>query len=77
MFQPAAVTILSGTPVTWYYSSGSHTVNVDDGTGASICADYDFTSSAAGTQVVETFSTPGLYNFHCDVHSDCGSSPLP
>jgi plastocyanin len=77
VFQPAAVTILSGTAVTWYLSSGSHTVNVDDGTGTSTCADFDFTSSAPGTQVVETFSTSGLYNFHCDVHSVCGSNPLP
>ena len=74
VFQPSAVTILSGTAVTWYYSSGPHTVNVDDGTGSNTCADFDFTSSAPGTQVVENFSTPGLYPFHCDVHSTCPSS---
>ncbi|HVM31535.1 MAG TPA: hypothetical protein VMU88_00230 [bacterium] len=74
VFQPGAVTILAGTPVTWYYENGVHTVNVDDGTGTGSCADYDFTSSAPGTQVVETFNQAGRFNVHCDIHSTCGGS---
>jgi plastocyanin len=73
-FAPSAVTILHGTPVTWYYASGFHTVDVDDGTGTSTCADYNFESSAPGTMVVENFSTAGRYVYHCDVHSTCGGT---
>src|ERR1700679_1949422 len=71
VFNPTAVTITQGQSVEWIYSSGFHTVNVDNGTGTGTCSDYNFEGVAAGTEFTQVFSVGGTFPFHCDVHSSC------
>jgi modification target Cys-rich repeat protein len=73
VFAPTAVTITHGDSVVFYYNSGFHTADVDDGTNTGTCADYNFESVAAGTAVTQVFSTAGTFPYHCDIHGSCTS----
>lgn len=62
-FSPATVTIDAGQPVCWNWSGTSiaHNVKADDGS---------FSSGQPDTRGVfqRTFTTPGTYGYHCQVH---------
>jgi plastocyanin len=61
-FNPATLTIPTGTTVTWISRDNEpHTVTSSEGVFASpgLDADEAFTY---------TFSTPGTYNYHCKLH---------
>ena len=66
-FKPSAVTILSGSTVTWDSSFRVfHTFDNDDGASNCVTDYYSY-------PITITFNNPGQYNFHCDYHSSCGA----
>jgi plastocyanin len=74
VFAPTAVTITHATAVVFYYDSGFHTADVDNGQNTGTCADYTiFEGAAAGTAVTQVFSTAGTFPYHCDIHGSCSS----
>ncbi len=61
-FDPAALTIPTGTTVTWTNNdTASHTVTGDDGSWGS-------NSLAKGDTFSFTFTTAGTFSYHCGVH---------
>jgi plastocyanin len=63
MFTPKTLTVRVGTTVTWKFDdSTQHTVTADDNS---------FTSSALGSgqTYTHTFTTAGMVNYHCSIHS--------
>jgi plastocyanin len=73
-FAPTSVTITHGNSVVFYYNSGFHTVDVDNGQNTGTCADYNFESSTLGDSVTQIFTTAGTFPVHCDIHSSCTGS---
>jgi plastocyanin len=74
-FSPASVTVAPGTTVTWTNMSASgsdHTTTSDSQTGAEHW-DSGLTNKnpASGLQATfsHTFTTPGTYTYHCNVHT--------
>jgi plastocyanin len=66
-FSPATVTIDAGQPVCWTWTTTEvHNVRADDGSFGS------GEPTARGT-FQKTFTTPGTYGFHCQVHGTPGS----
>jgi plastocyanin len=64
-FQPAAVTVLAGEPVTWTNGSGrDHTVTSDTG------AELDSGNVGPGEAYGHVFDAPGTYAYHCEIHPD-------
>jgi plastocyanin len=63
-FSPASMTIKAGTTVTWTNKTGApHTVTSDSGDPAS------FNGSVGGGATFSfTFTTPGTYQYHCNIH---------
>ena len=71
-FEPASITVLAGTTVTWHWPVGSlqHNVVGDNGTtpdGSGALADGEHTYSF-------TFSTLGTYRFYCANHGGVNGS---
>lgn len=65
-FDPETITITVGTTVVWENVEGIHNVDADDdsfGSGMPENAPWTYT---------HTFTTPGTYPYHCDVHVDIG-----
>jgi plastocyanin len=62
-FSPATITVDAGTPVCWTWAGTpvQHNIKGDDGSFSSGPPDNDGTFQ-------RTFSTPGTYNYHCQVH---------
>lgn len=61
-FQPASLQIAAGTTVTWTNSdSTAHTATSDDGV-------FDSGALAPGASFTQTFTTPGTYAYHCQIH---------
>jgi plastocyanin len=61
-FDPAAITITTGTTVTWTNKdSAAHTVTGDDGSWGS-------NDLATGASFSHTFTKAGSYAYHCGVH---------
>lgn len=60
-FHPANVAVATGTTVTWRNSDGfNHTTTSDSGVwGAGL---------AGGASFSFTFTTPGAYSYHCNIH---------
>ena len=59
-FQPSAITVAPGTTVKWTWAGGvSHDVTFDDGTKSA--------TQSSGTYS-RTFSTAGVYHYHCTIH---------
>jgi plastocyanin len=64
-FEPSALTVKTGTTVTWVNNDGaSHTIVSDTGSPASFSSD-PFTTGASYTF---TFTQPGTYSYHCSIH---------
>jgi plastocyanin len=70
-FTPNTITIAPGDTVTWNNTGGVHNVHLDDGS---------FTQPASPTsapwQVQHTFTTPGIYRYHCDLHGTAGGGGM-
>src|ERR1051326_658775 len=63
-FNPANLTIAKGTTVTWTNKDGTyHTVTSDSGT------ELGSSPIQPNTNYKHTFSTPGVYHYHCKPHS--------
>jgi plastocyanin len=61
-FQPSSITVPVGTIVTWVNSDpSSHTVTSDDGK-------FNSGNIITGGQFKFTFSQPGTYKYHCNIH---------
>jgi plastocyanin len=83
-FDPAELTVSTGTTVTWRFDSGGHNVacdpaNVDDTAlpaDAEPFTSYDggntFETNAAGTTFSHTFSVAGEYDYVCVPHISSG-----
>jgi len=62
-FVPQTVTISPGESVTWQNSGGGdHNVDFDDGSYR------NGDPSTANWTATRTFTTPGTFSYHCDVH---------
>ena len=64
-FQPASITILAGSKITWTnMDTDAHTVTSDDGTS--------FNSGNISPQGSYTFTATqtGIYPYHCTIHPD-------
>ncbi len=79
MFAPSTLTINVGDTVTFHNLGGAaHNVHADDNSFR--CANGcdgqggDGTPSSTTWTSVVTFNTPGMINFHCDVHGSMGMS---
>jgi plastocyanin len=61
-FQPASIEVPAGSTVTWTNTGGApHTVTADNGA-------FDSGQLAPGASFSQTFTTPGTYTYHCDIH---------
>ncbi len=61
-FQPAAITVAAGTTVTWTNFDGApHTVSADNGS-------FDSGTIGSGGSYSLTFTAPGTYTYHCNIH---------
>jgi plastocyanin len=69
-FSPATVTITAGQTVTWEWPAGStqHNVAPDDGSVPARSGD----PADGPTSYAYTFTTPGTYLYHCEVHGAAG-----
>ena len=64
-FSPAKITIKKGTTVTWLNEDlAPHTVTVDDKS----LKGPDSKLFGKGQKYTYTFSTPGIYSYHCEPH---------
>ena len=62
-YQPSSVTVSPGTTVTWHnLDAYSHTVTADDGS-------FDSMNLGGAGTYQHTFSQPGQYSYHCNIHS--------
>jgi plastocyanin len=70
-FRESELTIPAGTTVVWISQSdySTHTVTADDGSFAS-------GSLALGDEFRFTFSTPGTFAYHCELHGGMGGSGM-
>jgi plastocyanin len=62
-FSPSSVVINQGDTVTWNNGGGLHNVHFDDGT-----FDMPATPSSAAWSVSNTFNSPGMFRYYCEVH---------
>ena len=61
-FQPASIEVPAGSTVTWTNAGAApHTVTADDGS-------FDSGQLKPGATFSQTFSTPGTYTYHCEIH---------
>jgi plastocyanin len=62
-FEPAALTVLTGEPVTWTNTSSvTHTVTSDEG------AELDSGPIGPGEAFGHVFDTAGVFAYHCTIH---------
>jgi len=69
-FSPSAVSVPSGTTVTFNVAS-IHTVDIDDGLSDGLCGGHDFTSFPASFQF--NGNSGAVFHIHCDNHSSCAA----
>jgi plastocyanin len=63
-FQPAAVFVHAGDTVSWS-NNGQADHTVTDNAGA-----FDSGVLSPGGEYSETFDTPGVYSYHCEIHDN-------
>ena len=73
-FSPSTVSISAGDTVTWAWAAASlpHSTTSDATSGPEV---WDSGVLTAGSYA-HTFSTPGNYAFHCQVHSFAGGTAM-
>lgn len=64
-FQPATLTILAGTTVTWTNRDGPAHTTTSDGIGA---MSWDSSALTQGQSYSVTFTHPGTFTYHCSFH---------
>ena len=68
-YDPASVTVTTGSTVTWSWASGgSHTVTFEDGQGSS--------AVQSSGEINRTFNVSGNFRFRCTLHSTNYSSGM-
>jgi plastocyanin len=61
-FQPASIEVAAGSTVTWTNTGAApHTVTADNGA-------FDSGQLKPGATFSQTFTTPGTYTYHCEIH---------
>jgi plastocyanin len=69
-FQPGTISVPVGTTVTWQNAdSVTHTVTSDSGA-------FDSGQIPPGGSFSTTFSQPGLYTYHCQIHPSMTGSVM-
>jgi plastocyanin len=70
-YSPSKVTIRPGDIVSWNNVSGTHNVHLDDNS-------FDQPPSVTGPPwtVQNTFNTPGIYRYHCELHGSAGGGGM-
>lgn len=64
-FNPSALTVKTGTVVTWVNQDGApHTIASDPGSPVSFSSE----SLSTGASYTFTFTRPGTYTYHCSIH---------
>jgi plastocyanin len=64
-FDPATLTVKTGTTVTWTNNDGApHTIASDAGSPAAFSSD----SLSTGASYTFTFTQTGTYTYHCSIH---------
>lgn len=64
-FDPAVLTVKTGTAVTWVNNDGaSHAIASDAGSPAAFSSD----TLSTGASFAFTFTQPGTYTYHCSIH---------
>jgi plastocyanin len=64
-FDPSALTMKTGTPVTWVNNDSSpHTITSDQGSLMAFSSD----SLASGASYTVTFTQAGTFTYHCAIH---------
>ena len=72
-FQPAALTVKSGTSVTWKNNGTTiHTVTNGTPTGGTVGDIFDSGSLQPGQTFSVTFNSPGTINYFCRIHGTMG-----
>ena len=66
-FGPNVVTIRPGDTVIWSNTAGIHNVHLDDNSFV-----MPPNPASAPWQVQNTFNTPGIFRYHCDLHGAAG-----
>ena len=65
IFDPPALTVKTGTAVTWVNNDSSpHTIASDEGSPVAFSSD----SLATTTSYTFTFTRSGTYTYHCSIH---------
>jgi plastocyanin len=64
-FSPSTLTINSGEAVTFAFGSVAHNVGFDNPNAAT---PTDIAGINSNVSIQRTFSTPGTYNYHCNIH---------
>lgn len=68
LYAPSATTVPTGTTVTWTWQGANlHTVTFDDGAASA--------RQTSGT-FQRTFTNPGTYRYHCEVHGNAMSGSV-
>src|SRR5215211_4635951 len=61
-FQPTSIEVAAGSTVTWTNTGAApHTVTADNGA-------FDSGQLKPGATFSQTFTTPGTYTYHCEIH---------
>ncbi|MCC7025061.1 MAG: cupredoxin family copper-binding protein [Thermomicrobiales bacterium] len=69
-FQPGTISVPAGTTVTWQNADAvAHTVTSDSGA-------FDSGQIPPGGSFSTTFSQPGLYTYHCQIHPSMTGSVM-
>lgn len=63
-FSPASVTVSAGDTVTWTNNDAGVPHTVSSGTGGELASGQ----LAGGASYQKTFTTPGTFAYHCDIH---------
>lgn len=69
-FSPATVTIPVGRTVRWVVNNGTHTITPDNSSQPGVWTGTGFVN--AGDVFEHTFTTPGVYDYHCIPHESLG-----
>ena len=67
-FTPSNLTIQAGDMVTWNNTQGTHNVNGNKSTFSGNPESFGNNVASAPWQYSFTFTIPGTYDYHCDVH---------
>jgi plastocyanin len=71
MFKPRDIRISSGTKVTWINDEGvEHYINTETHPAHTYFPSHNSRALKKGETFSTTFSTPGIYPYHCSAHAD-------